>query len=192
MKHIRFQTAAKEKKTQYLQPIDEVIEPEHKVIHILVEKKLPGPFPSPFARVGLKISENEINPFSSILNTEIKARVPQIYPNGPFTFNAPSNSNSQNPLVNGKESKKKECPFCGCFIERINGLTGHLVKKHINKVDFGTLKNIFENSLTKIYNDCSNISPLFEEIQTRMYMGQAPIDDELMAELNYFSKLNFK
>ena len=128
MKHEIFQTAAKAKNTQHLQEINEVIEPEHgKVIHILVEKKLPGPFPSPFARAGLKISENEINPFSSILNTEIKARVPQIYPNGPFTFNAPSNSNSQNLLVNGKESKKKECPFCGCFIERINGLTGDLV-----------------------------------------------------------------
>ena len=198
MKHIRFQTAAKEKKTQYLQPIDEVIEPEHKVIHILVEKKLPGPFPSEFSRVGLNINENESNPFSSVLNTDVKPRASQLFPSNPFAFNAlndaPStlSSGGQNPFINGKESKKKQCPFCGCFVERINGPTGHLVKKHIKNVDFGTLKNIFENSLTKIFNDLSNISPLYDEIQARMYIGQAQMDEELMAELDYFSKLNFK
>ncbi len=60
-------------------------------------------------------------------------------------------------------------------------------------MEFESLKNIFQNSLTKLYNDCNNLRPLFAEIKTRRIdLGQAPKDAELIAELEYFSKLNFE
>ena len=112
------QIATRAKHSPHLEQINEEIEPENgKVIHIVVERK--SPVVSPFARVFTNTSQDQINPFSSIFNSDFKERVPPTYLTAPITFSAPSNSKNQNASINefnGKETKKKSMPFlCGIF-----------------------------------------------------------------------------